>query len=402
MFSWIGTSFHLPLAYVIINLDPILVHFGALAVHWYGLGYVVAICVGLAVLLRWSRHMGLHEDQIWNIFLWTAVAGLIGGRLYYVIQQPDLVSKFILDPINIIAVWNGGMAFFGAVFLGGVTLFLVAPRYGIDRWVALDAGALFALVAQIFGRFGNLVNGDIRGIAQSASPIAMPAGVCAHAPCIAYVANSHYLPWDIVYVNVNNTFAMHGIPYQPAPVYEMIANLIALACLFGLRYRLPRRVPGFLFGCYLAFYSIGQFVVFFFRDSEPYTPFLGVDGLKQAQWTAVFSLILAFGIMLVARQNAHPWLFTEKSPVPFPLPAGGLASVRAAAADTAPRMLQPVGVTARPATATVTARAKARVVTEESVASRIGIALKLPEGVVEIPPWQPTRARHGQLRNTFG
>lgn len=393
MSSWVGAGLHLPLAYIILNLDPILVHLGALAVHWYGLGYVVAICVGLAVTLRWARNMGLHEDQVWGVFLWTAIAGLIGARLYYVIQQPNLVNHFLLDPINIIAVWNGGMAFFGAVFLGSLTLLYIAPRYGIDRFVLLDAGAVFALVAQIFGRFGNIINGDILGQAQANGPIVTPFGVCTQAPCIAFVPDSHFLPWDIVYLNPHS-FAPQGIPFQPAPVYEMLANIVAFALIFGLRYRLPRRIPGAFFGCYLALYAIGQFIVFFFRGSEPFTPFLGIDGLKQAQWTAVFAFIIAIALIAFATRVSRPWPFSAKQPMPYPMPAGGLASVRVSAAETAPRMLQPVAVAARPA--------KPRPPAEESAASRLGVALKTPADAADAPPWQPVHATHGRLRNTFG
>ena len=172
----------LPLAYFVLNLDPVLLRLGPIAVHWYGLAYVVAITVALWVTLRWARHEGIHDDQTWGIFIWTAIAGLIGGRIYFVIQQPDLVQNYLLNPINVIAVWNGGMAFFGAIFAGTATLFYLAPRYGFSRFLAIDGGALFAAVGQIFGRFGNIVNGDILGQATSTQPLTIPGGACAHAP----------------------------------------------------------------------------------------------------------------------------------------------------------------------------------------------------------------------------
>src|SRR5215471_17955247 len=159
----VAALFHLTLAYFVINIDPVLVRLGPIAIHWYGLMYVVAICAGMWVTQRFTRRMGIHDEQLWGLFVWTAIAGLIGGRLYFVIQQPDLVSNYLLQPMHIIAVWNGGMAFFGAIFAGTLTLFLLAPRYGLSRWIAIDGGALFAAVGQIFGRVGNLINGDILG-----------------------------------------------------------------------------------------------------------------------------------------------------------------------------------------------------------------------------------------------
>ncbi len=373
----LSSLLHLPasLAYIILNIDPVLLRIGALAIHWYGLAYVVAIAIALYVTLRWARHMGLHEDQVWSAFVWAAIGGLVGGRLYFVIQQPDLVKNYLLNPINIIAVWNGGMAFFGAIFLGSAALFYFAPRYGIDRWLILDGGALFAAVGQIFGRFGNIINGDILGYAVGPR-LTPPQGLCLNAPCVSYVNDPHVLGWAIVYLNANS-FAPTGIPYQPAPVYEMLLNLVALAILGPLRLVLPRVKTGVFFALYLALYSISQFIVFFFRGSEPITPFLGVNLLKQAQWTAIFTLILAGVVYYLARRYGIAWPFTARNPEPYPLPEGGLA--KALASATAP-------VTALDAGRAIRA---ARIKPEPAVAQE------------DLPPWTPGDSRFGMLRNLF-
>src|SRR5215469_18465913 len=119
---------HLALAYFIINIDPIAFSIGPIAVHWYGIAYVVAIAIALWVLLKYTARQGIHEDQIWGVFIWTVILGLIGGRLYFVIQQPDLVQGYLLQPWRILATWEGGMAFFGAIFAVVPTLFWRAKR----------------------------------------------------------------------------------------------------------------------------------------------------------------------------------------------------------------------------------------------------------------------------------
>lgn len=306
----------LPLGYVVLNIDPILLRLGSLAIHWYGLAYVVAISVGLWAILRWTRKEGVSENQVWSIFLWVAVAGVVGGRLYFVIQQPDLVSNYLLKPINIIAVWNGGMAFFGAIFLGSLTLFFLAPRYGFDRFLALDGGAVFAMAGQIFGRFGNIINGDILGY-QVAPFVHVPAGVCAQSPCVWYVPDPHILAWSIVYLNPGS-FAAQGIPFQPAPVYEILMNLVILGLLWPVRLLLPRIRAGLLFTAYFALYGLSQIVVFFFRGSEPITPFLGVTIFKQAQWTGLVVMLLAIPLYFAVRRYSRPWTHSEENPVIWP------------------------------------------------------------------------------------
>ncbi len=368
-----------PLGYIILNIDPVLLRLGPLAMRWYGLMYVLAIAIGLTVIFRWARKLGLHDDQVWGLFIWTAVAGLVGGRLYFVIQQPDLVRNYLLKPINIIAVWNGGMAFFGAIFLASLTLFLIAPRYGIDRWLVVDGGALFGAVGQIFGRFGNIINGDILGY-QAGAPVTPPQGICLNAPCVSYVADPHVLAWAFVYLNPNS-FAPQGIPFQPAPVYEIMLNLIALAILWPLRLALPHIKTGVFFAMYVAMYAISQFVVFFYRGTEPITPFLGVNTLKQAQWTAIFFFIGAIALLALARRYGIPWPFTEQRPVPYPLPAGGLN-----AALTAEWKAQAAAANERPPTTPFVRRVSRPQPVETSA---------------DVAAWQPGDSRYGALRNDF-
>jgi phosphatidylglycerol:prolipoprotein diacylglycerol transferase len=370
-------SLRLTFGYFVLNIDPILVKFGNLAVHWYGLMYVVAICVGLFTILRYSRRLGLHEDQVWGLFIWTAIGGLIGGRLYFVIQQPNLVSDYLLKPYNIIAVWNGGMAFFGAIFLGSLTLFALAPRYGVDRFIAIDGGAMFAAVGQIFGRFGNIVNGDILGHALTSGPVAIPANVCAHSFCVSYVSDPHILPWAFVYLNPSS-FAPTGIPFQPAPVYEILLNLVALAILWPLRFRLPRIKAGFFFVLYAALYAVTQFIVFFARGTEPFTPFLGIDGLKQAQWTAVVVFLLTIPAFFLVNRFSRPWPYSEEHPVPLP------------------------GTPAKPVQAGISDRSgPGTAALQVGEKGSDGQSRSEEQAAPDLPPWQPTRATGGRLRNVF-
>ncbi len=398
----LGGPHVLSLAYLILNIDPILFRLGPLAVHWYGLAYVVAIVIGGIVLLRWTRREGIHDDQMWSLSVWAAIAGLAGGRLYFVVQQPDLVDHYLLQPRNIIAVWDGGMAFFGAIFLGTATLFALAPRYGLSHFIVLDGGVLFAAVGQIFGRFGNIVNGDILGLAASNGPVALPSNVCAQAPCVAYVPDPHILPWAFVYTNPAS-FAPPNVAFQPAPVYEILMNLAMLAILWPLRYKLPRLKAGFFFVLYLALYAVSQFVVFFWRGSEPYTPFLGIDGLKQAQWTAIIVLLTCVPLFLLIRRFSAAWPYSDKDPVPWPQGAAAVAA-RPTALATAALGATDVGATDVGAT-DVGATERGTV---SLAAGQRGAATAIAEPAtatatpaVELPPWQPYRARRGELRNQF-
>lgn len=305
---------HWSLSYIVININPIALQLGNLAIRWYGLAYVLAISVGLYAILRYADALGVSREYIWQLFLWAALAGLVGGRLYFVIQQPDLVQHYLKEPINIIAVWNGGMAYFGAIFLAAPTAAYLAWKGGLSPWITLDIAALFGAIGQMFGRLGNLVNGDIVGYAAG-HPI-IPGSVCQAAPCIAYVHDTTVLPWATAYVNPD-AFSALGIPYHPAAAYEIVVNLIALAILWPLRLILPRKIRAGAFFClYVAFYAIGQFTIFFAR-SNVFVPFMGIDILKQAQWTAIFTFIgiIAFYLVIV-RRFGKTWPYNSANPLP--------------------------------------------------------------------------------------
>lgn len=271
--------------YVYLNIDPVIFHLGPLAVRWYGLMYVVAIIIGLWAIRGYRNRKGISEDLLYRVLWWCIAAGLIGGRLYFVIQQADLWQDYILQPWRILATWEGGMAFYGAIFLIVATLFWRARRERVNPLVLIDAAVLFGAVGQIFGRFGNIINGDIVG----------------------YPSN---LPWSTVYINPNSWACLPGsticgVPVQPAAVYEIFCNIVLLVIMFSLVRRVKR--PGVLTLVYLFGYTITQFLVFFVRANDV-VDFLGTHILKQAQWTSLILFVLLFPIsyLLMRWHYAQP------------------------------------------------------------------------------------------------
>lgn len=267
--------------YIYINIDPVLAQIGPLALHWYGLMYVVGILVGLWAIRGYTRRKGINGDLLYRLLWWCIVAGLIGGRLYFVIQQPDLWQDYVLQPWRILATWEGGMAFFGAIFLVIAVLFWRAHVERVNPLVLVDAGVIFATAGQIFGRIGNLINGDIIGYPST-------------------------LPWSTVYDNPNSWACLPGtttchVPVQPSAAYELLLNIVLIALLLFLARRY--RKPGALMATYLFGYCVTQFTVFFAR-ANIVVPLGPLDwGLKQAQWTAIIFAIVLIPITIIALRS---------------------------------------------------------------------------------------------------
>jgi phosphatidylglycerol:prolipoprotein diacylglycerol transferase len=250
-----------------IGLDPVLFTIGGLKVHWYGIMIAVGLYAGIQVALRDSPRRGISREALMNVALLAAVLGVAGGRLYYVVQNNP--SFFLHHPIQIIAVWQGGMAYFGAIFGGALAMAISAWRWRLPFWSLLDVGAIGMTVGQAFGRIGNIVNGDIVG----------------------YKTNG----WGFEYTNPN-TFGPLNTPVQPANLYELLIAVVLFLILWNLRLRV--HPEGMLAMIYIVLYSISQFFIFFLRDN-----IVIVAGLKQAQLTALVVILLTIPIMIFLRMR---------------------------------------------------------------------------------------------------
>jgi len=244
-----------------IGIDPVLVTIGGLKVHWYGIMIAIGLYVGIQVGLREAARRGLNRDQLMNVALLAAVLGIIGGRLYYVVQNNP--GFFWHHPAEIIAVWQGGMAFFGAMFGGLVAVAISAWRWHIPFWSLLDIGALGMTIGQAIGRIGNIINGDIVG----------------------YKTNG----WGFEYTNPN-TFGPLNVPVQPASLYELLISLALFVLLWNLRTRV--HPEGMLAMIYVVLYSVSQFFIFFLRDN-----IVILGGLKQAQVTSLVVIALTLPVI---------------------------------------------------------------------------------------------------------
>jgi phosphatidylglycerol:prolipoprotein diacylglycerol transferase len=278
-----GGWLHIGPPYIYINIDPVFLHIGPFHLTWYGLMYVVAIIMGLLIIRGYTARVGISNDIKYRVLWWCIVAGLIGGRLYFVIQQPNFVSFYLTNPQHILATWEGGMAFFGAIFFVIPVLFWRAKAERVNPLVAIDAGVLFAAGAQIFGRIGNLINGDIIGYPST-------------------------LPWSTVYQNPHSYACLNpatcNVPVQPAALYELLANIVLLVIMLFLSHRLRR--PGVLMLVYLFGYVTTQFLLFFAR-ANTVVSFLGINwGLKQAQWTSLVVFILLIPLTYLVFRFSKP------------------------------------------------------------------------------------------------
>jgi phosphatidylglycerol:prolipoprotein diacylglycerol transferase len=244
-----------------IGIDPVLVTIGGLKIHWYGIMIAIGLYVAIQVALREATRRGISRDQLMNVALLAAVLGIVGGRLYYVVQNNP--GFYVHHPAEIIAVWQGGMAFFGAMAGGALAVAISSWRWHVPFWSLLDVGAIGMTIGQAIGRIGNIINGDIVG----------------------YKTNG----WGFEYTNPS-TFGPLNVPVQPASLYELLISLALFVLLWNLRTRV--HPAGMLAMIYIVLYSVSQFFIFFLRDN-----IVVLGGLKQAQVTSLVVIVLALPVI---------------------------------------------------------------------------------------------------------
>ncbi|MGH2474600.1 MAG: prolipoprotein diacylglyceryl transferase [Candidatus Limnocylindrales bacterium] len=258
--------------------DPIAFHLGPISIGWYGLCYAIGLAVAYLVLVRLARIAGEDPDVVGNGIIVVAVAALIGGRLYHVIDQWALYAN---DPLKIILPPYSGLGVYGGIATGTLAAWWYARRRGVPfaRWADIVAPALF--VMQAIGRWGNYFNQELYG-----PPTTLPWGIpidCAHRLAVYACAT---LP--------------ETTRFHPLFLYESLSGLLGAAFLILLGFRLRSRLrPGDLLLVFFIWYGVTRFLLENLREDN-WTFF----GVPTAQLVSL--AIIAIGVIGLIVRHTRP------------------------------------------------------------------------------------------------
>jgi phosphatidylglycerol---prolipoprotein diacylglyceryl transferase len=204
------------------NIDPIAIHLGSWGIHWYGIAYLVAFLLVYLWMSRpeGRRRLGLTRDQIQDFLFYALIGVLVGGRTFFVIN--DIISKhdaslYFSNPINFVAVWNGGMAFHGGLIGVLVAIWLFVRKHpGLRYTVVGDEVVMMLPIGIALVRIVNFINDELWG-----------------DPC----RPDH--PWCLIFPAAP---LVGGAPVyrHPSQIYEMILDLCALPILLLLYRTKPK------------------------------------------------------------------------------------------------------------------------------------------------------------------
>jgi len=249
---------------ITIPIDPIIVSFGHLAIRWYSLIILTAVLIGLHVALREADRKGFGREAIYDMLPWLMLGGILGARLFHVMDHWQ--DTFAVNPVSILNIWEGGLAIWGAVVGGLLTLAILAWRRKWKLAFLLDLFAPAVVLGQAVGRLACIITGDSVGKVTTG-------------------------PFGFAYTSPNAMVPQLGVFYTPTPVYEFLLNLSIFTILWRLR---KKNLPdGALFFIYLSIYSVGRFFITIWSSYQTFA-----FGMNQAQFLSLIALAVSIPVLI--------------------------------------------------------------------------------------------------------
>jgi phosphatidylglycerol:prolipoprotein diacylglycerol transferase len=236
-------AFSIPLPFLNTSLD----------FTWYGISIVIGVLVAAYYAAYQAKRFGENPDNVWDMFIYILIFGVIGARIWYVITSTLGGNTYYTDsPLEILNIRAGGTNIFGAILFGILTIFIFCAIKKLNPLRYLDFIGPSVLLGQGVARWGNYVNQELYG-----PPTTLPWGIAIDA--LHRIAPYH----DLSIYPLSTRF-------HPTFLYETIFDLIAFGVLFYLfrRYQKWWKI-GSMFGAYLVAHGAGRFLIEFFRPDQP-------------------------------------------------------------------------------------------------------------------------------------
>lgn len=269
------------------TVDKIAFAIGNVEVRWYGIILTLGIVAGVLYAMYRSKHEGMKPDDVLDYALWTVLLAIIGARLYYVLTTlKDAHGNWNYHSfLDVIAIWEGGIAMYGSVIGGAIALLLVSKfkKFGKDKVIKVfDMVAPGVMLGQIIGRWGNFVNGEAHGV-ETAEGFFLRMG-------LKYGSHTYY--------------------YHPTFLYESLWNLAGFV-LINIFYK-KKKFDGQVLLMYLAWYGLGRMFIEGLRTDSLY---IGVFRISQVVGFLCFAICTALLVYLLIRSRRAALDTADYAPV---------------------------------------------------------------------------------------
>ncbi|HFU4202580.1 TPA: prolipoprotein diacylglyceryl transferase [Streptococcus suis] len=252
-------------------IDPIAFRIGSLEIRWYALCIVVGLMIGVYLAGKEAPRRKILPDDIFDFILYAFPLAILGARLYYVIFSWSTYQDNILE---VFAIWNGGLAFYGGLITGILVLFFFTRYRFINTWDFLDVATPSVMIAQAIGRWGNFFNQEAYGNA---------------------VDNLNYLPSFI-----RKQMYIDGAYRQPTFLFESLWNLVGFSLICFLRRKPMFLKQGEITAFYLIWYGLGRILIEGMRTDS-----LMFLGIRISQWISAVLVLLGIVLIVYRRRQTN-------------------------------------------------------------------------------------------------
>lgn len=258
-------------------IDPVAFNLFGLDVNWYGIIIVSGMLLAIILASREAERVGLQEDDVIDFMFWGLPLSIIGARLYYVAFE---WKQYASNPIEILAIRNGGLAIYGGLLAGGLVMYVFTKKRGISFWKFLDIAVPGVIIAQAIGRWGNFMNQEAYGGETTR----------------AFLEGLH-LPTFII-----NNMEINGVYHHPTFLYESLWNVLGFILLLVLRNKKHFLKIGELTFIYVMWYAFGRFFIEGMRTDSLWL--FGV--IRVSQLLSVVLFLIALGLFIYRRKVVKP------------------------------------------------------------------------------------------------
>ena len=254
------------------QFNPVAIQVGPIAIHWYGLMYLLAftqfILLGrIRIRAPQFKALGWTMKDLEDLLFFGVLGVILGGRLGYTLFY--LPDYYLSHPLSILKVWEGGMSFHGGLLGVIFSLFWFSHQRKVSFWVVSDFVAPLVPFGLAFGRLGNFINGELWGRTTD-------------------------LPWGMVFPLVD------ALPRHPSQIYQLLGEGVLLGISLWIYSSQPRRL-GRVSGAFLSGYGACRFLAEFAREPDSFLGLLGL-GLSMGQWLSLPMIL--FGAYLLCRRGS--------------------------------------------------------------------------------------------------
>lgn len=260
-------------------MHPIALTLGALTIRWYGVMIALSIAISVIFIYRDSKWQGLNTDAVLDVVIAAVIGGILGSRIGWIATSPS-VLWYIAHPLRILAIWEGGLSYFGGILGGIVAAGWMIRRRQLRFWQIADIVAPLLALSFGIGKIGCWLNG------------------CCHGEITT--------SWlGAVFTDPLSECELLGQRVWPTQLFNSASGFIVFAVLFWI-VRRHKQYEGEVFVWYLYLYGATSFLVEFYR----YIP-VHLLGLSPNQWTALVIIPAGYIASRILRQRHQPGPGTE-------------------------------------------------------------------------------------------